>query len=586
MNKILPPIIPLGLFFILALYFLFFLPNKGIDFGDETYYLYSALTFVKGWKPDCLIPLAPAGMINAFFFLLGIKSYLFYRWLFAGFILLSVTLFIKGVYSSENRNISGTWILTLCILAVYSTFVSVLGYANAPVYFLLMGFGFFYYSFSKRNLYQFILLFLSACSIAISGFINLALSPAAFLCAAACSFLYRKKIRYFFFSCSFLLVYFLLFFSYVHYAGGISSLFTLTEAHSLAKTTAKLMELGTFFIRAGGLALFLAAVKYLLSKKTGKNLIFTLGLILFTGIASYYLLVSAAIALNFNLLASPPLAKIFQTLDRFLSFGQIFSDFIREVFAFQSLLFVFLFGMFFWKRDPLFNKLGLMLILVLGYALSQMSSSATRIETLFIFYSGPFLIFSGLFLRNHLEESRPYSKIQTCLAFMVTALLVAHSILLQLYNGVDDSPIRIPRKEVKSVERLKGIRDIPYKTDLIERLHQIYLENNGKEKSFLSLMLWPFWYYLLEREPVGKSSYIFPPYNWPEKEIMDYLRNSPRGWIVFWSPTYQVNNIDEVAGKVQKFLIENSKEILWYGENFDTEIAHRKTHSQVIVYIK
>jgi hypothetical protein len=580
----------LFLFCILIFYFMYLLPRKGADFGDEGYYLYSAWAATQSAIPlDTLIPQAPSYILNAVFMTLGIKEYLHFRFIYYAFIVLSLFVFVKGTYRGSKTPEIYPIIVSVGLLGTMTTLLS---YHNAPVLLLLMSNGLFFFFISgEHNFQRLLFACLSGAVIALSGFINMSLLPAASLNVLVLYYLHRNERHKNAYLGGFILALIVLFYWYISTIG-MAELLRTNTVHSIEKTFSKFEMIFLFLIRwfvVFGLIFVIGKMVRMIKMFRNINT-FRIGVTILPFITMFYVLSICQYAFGIDWISATPIEWI-KNINVEWGTGRWITGWnllMRGALGALGLSLFSLAVLTCYDTGETFRRIALSSVFVVLYCYSQLATTSTGPETSIIFYSGPLTVIAFLLFfdrcANHAQDGshRNFSLIiiSICLVLVVLAGLV-----YQTNYSFNGTPAYV-RKELIHVPNLEGILDVHQRRELLERLYDIYRSNNCQDKTLLALASTPLLYYVFEKGAPGGASEIDPLYNWPEKEMLDAL-NDKKGWCVFWdSGSYSGKEWEKVK-HLHTYLINNSTMIQGVGrDNEQYSNYFTEPYSEFTVYIK
>jgi hypothetical protein len=570
-------------------FFMELLPRKGFDFGDEGYYLYSAwAASQEGIKLDTFIPQAPAYILNAVFMKIGIRDYLHLRIVYYAVIALSLFIFIQGVFSERKTPDLCPVIVALGFLGSMTT---ILSYSNAPVLLLLLSNGLFYLHLStKHNIIKCLLALFSGAVIAVSGFVNMAILPAAILNVLVFYYIHRTENYKNVYLIGFILTVASLFYWYLSNIG-LNELFRTTVAHSLQKTYLKAEATTLFLSRWFVLFGMVYALVYLFNKYRLSLRIsaFCMGVLILPILTTFFVFVIIQYSFGIDWLNAANIAwlrnyNIDWGTGRWLTGWRLL---MREAMGGLGLSLFSLALVTCHDATASYKRLRLTGIFVTLYCFAHLSTTATGLETSMIYYSGPMLAIAFLLFYGHYDQ-RPstsgYGIWVPAILHGCLILIFGAGLIYQTNYSFNGSP-SYAKKEKINVPALHGIRDVSHRKEMIENMYEMYWKNNCQSKPFIALSLTPLLYYVFSREAPGDGGHIHPSINWPEQEMFRILAEKAE-WCVFWNSNYSDMEHDKVE-RLQSYLSDNSILIRRVGGHHEAYSSfYKEPYTEFIVYIK
>ncbi len=570
-------------------FFMELLPRKGFDFGDEGYYLYSAwAASQEGVKLDTFIPQAPAYILNAVFMKIGVREYLHLRMMYYAVIALSLFIFVKGVYGERK---APDLLPVIIALGFLGTMTTLLSYSNAPVLLLLLSNGLFYLHLSaKQNIFKFLLAFFSGASVAVSGFVNMAILPAALLNVLVFYYIHRTEKYKNVYLLGFIVAVASLFYWYVSNIG-MNELFRTTVAHSLQKTYLKAETTALFLSRWFVLFGMVYALVHLFNKCGFSVRIstFCLGVFILPLLTIFFVLVIIQYSFGIDLLSAAHANwlrnyNIDWGTGRWLTGWRLL---MREAMGALGLSLFSLALITCHDESTSYRRLRWTGIFITLYCFAHLSTTATGLETSLIYYSGPMLAIAFLLFYNHYNQrsgTSRYGKWVPAVLHSCLILIFGAGLIYQINYSFNGSP-SYAKKETINVPTLHGIMDVSHRKEMIENMYEIYWNNNCQGKPFIALSLTPLLYYVFAREAPGDGGHIHPSINWPEQEMFRILAEKAE-WCVFWNRNYSDMDQDKVE-RLQSYVSDNSTLIRRVGGHHEAYSNYfKEPYSEFIVYIK
>lgn len=566
--------VPLLVWLVVALvilaYRFYILPRKGIGSTDPGFYLYAAWAGIKAHVSlDPLSTLISGVYVNSLFMKLGIYNYLQLRFLYLVCAMLASTVFLYGLC---GRIIFGL-ILPISLLSSVNFFVTpLLGYHEAPILFLMIAMGVFYFSMGLSHaIYRKILYCFSSLLFILSAFSSFGSLPAALLSVLLMFYFFRKErgvLVFFVASIAFLLTGFFIWKClFVHmpalsYRRGVGNIEAILNVFIKFLSSAKFLlfyVVFAFILRAcSELSIFFIEKKMLFRSSFFLKLVGSI-------LDRYFLFLAASIFLNLTFMISVFHFLFFQD-PIYRGFLLTPFDSARFALSFLALSIFLLPG---WKElsAPFFVKRLLpSLFVFLLYWFSASASSTTHFEFMLVVFASPMMLLSIVVIFSVTAKSAWQSFLlrATKVYLFVLSLLCVVPQLTYAYH--DYAPYEGSRIRVNNLGVLDGLYLQKNNYKKIVTLQKIYNENNCANKYFVAFNSDPFLYYFFQHPaPLGQS--WFPRRKSKYHDLLNVL-GQKKGWCVFVNQSGEkygafVHWLKKHSRKTYKLKFARAKKITW-----------------------
>lgn len=518
--------------------FFYLIPRKGVDFTDEGYLLYEAMSFASGYPFDPIAAQAPAFVINGFLMDMGVTNYLHLRYAYYLLIILSMYVLLSGFDIAKKNN----YLIPIGIsFGLLTTFVSLISYQNAPLLFLLISLGFVFRAIDNNvQTNSKIMAIFSGIFLALSCIVNVTLLPAACLCCLLL-FIASTEKKIILISTSVFLICTVLFFSWYLSKIGLEAFLQPPGGHGFDFNRIKL-----FFAFSIQWPLFFAVIFIPLK---------VLSLIMKKKQA-----VIISIIKIFQLICMPLLCFIFLMI---ISQQALKTEYV----FFPKKLFTLLQNYFYWigvlQYEILFNIIAIFGWAILSLSLLAMNSisksnkrilscilscyiywffqmffSLMQMPLTPIFYTGV-MISLGFVLWHNTYFNDNYNKSKPFIISMSVSAVFALSVCLifSLYWNQSGWTSIFAKKEKLDLPMVSGIMETPERKRTLTKLNAAYQANKCSERVLITLENTPLLHYFFQQPAPLGLSYIRPAYIYPEEKILNILKSRQK-WCVFYSRNY------------------------------------------------
>lgn len=501
------------------------LPLKGFDFTDIAYYLYNSHLLSHGIVPRTGFATAP----NAFFMLFGIRRYLFFEYLAAIFIAVSIVAFWSSLLTCRRSLFVGLIVL----IGFYSTSTTIISYSSYSVCYLLLGLGCFFYANRATNLtWKKCLYILSGLLLALAAMSNTALFPTLVSSWILIYLFARKQTKltyfhsaYWFTGLSLLVLYFYsplnIFVQQAFYG--------LTYGEMLTDRLPRLLT----YLTPGGHCFALLAITFLALA----NHLFFRKKKFFRWLAIAFLMAALIFA--------------YQKMPSLVALPKIASP------RLQHLLFDYTNGFFglsaaglvvFYQTNRCYFRLLLLFLLTTSYvfllAITTVSGPYTHVAHMGL----AFFVLFGLLVENFYSENRGgVSKLVYGLGFILLLASLVYGFLNYLYFNYRSYPVFSKKIAVK-VAPLKGIYANPNKVASLLAVEQFYDRYHCQARHFLAYPAMPLFFYLFERRAPDDHAWVNP--NLITASQLANVLKQHQHWCVIFSPRYDHNAKYKALGLV------------------------------------
>jgi hypothetical protein len=524
----------------------YLLPRKGVAFTDEGWHLASAFMAAQGKHLDITIPQAPSYNFNAILMAMGLESYLFLRYAFYALIAFSCYMILIQLKKSNDDDSSIA--AMLLPLAWCSALTSLFSYNTGPVYLLLAGIAFIYWAISETSHKKKVFFVIVAGFLLTgAGFSCFTVYPAIFF-TIMILWLGLKRPKEVPWSAAVLVISSLIAVATYLALIGYQTLFRFPGGHSIELWR---LESGVWFFCKWMVFWFVIAFAIIATLWLVRRFFryFNLdnwrwlGLPGLTCGAVLFLLQIGHLMLNWNVPQDIHLhydglsARVFRSLCIYQTF-LVFE--IVGFWAFGVLSFALVFCA---RRDWFFLKATLVVFSLFACYVCHMFFSLTGVQTFSIYYAGPFFLLGFYLVYHSYSKEKRWQKIlffscyYSALAMTFTGLLI----FCLYYNHPGNlTPILEKKERIGDLPRLTGLMETPTRIETLRSLKRSFDTYGCRDKIMYTFNCTAFLNYYLNKEAVSGAEYIYIPFLFPEKMILDVI-NSDRPWCIFVSRNVLTN---------------------------------------------
>ncbi|QJT10137.1 hypothetical protein [Oceanidesulfovibrio marinus] len=528
-----PTVLAWSGFVALALLFLLYItPRKGAFFGDEGWYLYSALRALRHGELNLFLPQAPAYLFNTGFMAVLGEGYLPLRWVYTIFSLAAGLAVMAGIDGAKAPN---RFIIPLGLCCVlFAGLSSLVNYQNGPSLFLLMGLGLYWLSRKAGSSGVRVTVWLaSGFFLACSAMVNLTIAPGlAVLCLWLLYTAWRKRdFRSMLapLSCGVFLALMLgIYLSKL----GLAQMFSVPKGHGFHYERAlEILAQGALMPACWGVYWLIGRVSGLwpcvaagVRKLCGNNPA-AFGLFIATlTVAAYlarFLLVMAQILPGFPLSLIPATHPLI----------------IMPQYAYAVLCLAVFYGDWSTKAQ---RRGALCAVVLIAYWAQQTFYSDIPVNISMVFASGYFMALGLVMLSARMGRAGR-------IIMSVAAVLFVAGCMVHIYYGGWTTEVRPvgPKVELDN-PRFQGILESPERAETFARIKQAYDEFGCANKALITFRNSSLIYYFLDHKAPPRLSYISQNYGMYYNEIRAIL-DSGKPWCVFYS-----ENVDLLSNKKQE----------------------------------
>lgn len=510
----------------------FLLPRKGVDFADEGWILKASLMAAHGQHLDMSVPQAPFWAFNGLLMAAGLKSYIALRWVFYG--LISLCLWVALCAIDRRRERAGIRI-ALVSFAGLTTLESLVSYNNTPIYLILASAGLMWLALQARAaVARQSLALLAGVVLAITGFLNFTLYPACLGCWLIV-WLAARRPRLLWMTALVTAALSAAGIAWYLHRVGLGPFLQYPGGHGVHvnRLTAALRIVLEWFVFWQIARWLLRALSRIRSgpppsgpHPRGAALL----LLIFSGAMLLVLLERLCPTAWPFALASyfPPLR--FVGLAGLANLHQCMPYNVIGTWALALLVFALTLGDL---RSVPGRRVLLASAILFGCWVCQVFFSLMDARGILVFYAGPCFALGFYLLYAAFPRQIPLLR-RWVLPTMALALTFAGAVAYSLYYN---HPVRNPVLGAKvpvAVPQLEGLMESPARAETLRTLYESYDKYGCRGRTMVTFQTTPFLYYLFEAESPPGLDYIFVPYAYNPKLILETLRHSDK-WCVYVS---------------------------------------------------
>ncbi len=466
--------------------------------------------------------------INAVLMSIGVESYIAMRWLFYGLIL--TCLAIAFIALEPQRRFSGLK-AALVTLAALTTLSSLVSYNTAPPYLMLAGASLLALAADTRQkVAQMMLAALSGLALAVGGFLNFTVYPAAVI-VLGLAWIARERPAYAWLSLVTMAVVSGAAIAWYLSQIGLETFFRYPGGHGIAPYRLRagvrlVLEWLVLGWVASAATLIVLRRRSVEERRRAQHTIaaaLVLGLsILFLSYLLYKLNLWAFAQRLEPLLG---LAKVVE-LD---NLGALSEGLAPHVIALWGISVFVLTMVLCRERDDAYRRVTLFGACLYACFLFQEFFSLMDPRLVPIYYAGPCLAL-GFFLLLR----RPPNVAARLMASSALAVTLAGSVAYSLnYNHPNLNPVLGDKVDV-AIPKLTGLKESPERADTLGRLVDAFEDHDCRNRTVVTFNATPVLHYLFDAEPPLGTEYLYVPYIFDADAVLRTLRQSPR-WCVFVS---------------------------------------------------